>query len=81
MATLVQTALNQYVTKTNLAAAVAAADSANKTIVVTGAETISTSLTIPVTRALRVEKGATITIASGQTLTINGSFNTDTDQR
>lgn len=71
MAVLVQTALNQYVTKTNLAAAVAATDSANRTIVVTGAETVSASLTIPATRTLRVEKGATITVASGQTLTLN----------
>lgn len=71
MAVLVQTALNQYVTKTSLAAAVAATDSANKTIVVTGAETVSASLTIPATRTLRVEKGATITVASGQILALN----------
>jgi len=74
MAVLVQTALNQYVTKTTLAVAAASADSANKTIVTTGAESVAATLTVAATRRVKIEKGSTVTIASGQTLTISGDI-------
>lgn len=74
MATLVQSSSGSLVAKTSLAVAVAAADSANKTIVVTGAESIATSLSAPATRNIVNEKGGTITVASGQTLTVLGSL-------
>lgn len=61
---------NQY---GGLQSALVDSDTVGKVIVVTDAQTISASVAVT-GRALAAEYGAMITIASGQTLTINGPF-------
>ncbi len=73
MAVLVFSPDGKYVAKATLAAAVASADSVNKTIVVTSPITID-DVTVPATIALRCELGGVITVGTGKTLTINGPF-------
>jgi len=63
-----------YISKANLEEAAIAADAAGKTVVVTSAISVSSSLTWPADRALKVEKGGLITVAAGKTLTVSGSF-------
>lgn len=72
-AILVQSPKGALIPKTTLAAAVAAADAAGKTIVVTSAITVD-DVTIPATIALEIRKGGIITVNSGKTLSIKGPF-------
>lgn len=60
--------------KPTLASAVAAADSANKTIWCLGYTPVSADLTVPSTRAIKVCFGGYIDVSSGKTLTISGPF-------
>lgn len=57
-----------------LAAAVADASTAGKTILIGSAVSLSANLTIPADRALKVIKGGSINVSSGNTLTIYGPF-------
>jgi uncharacterized membrane protein len=60
--------------KATLAAAVATADTAGKTIWVMGYTPVTNDLTVPATRAIKVMFGGYIDIPSGKTLTVNGPF-------
>ncbi len=70
-AILVFSSNGSYTTKTTFHNAIADADTAGKTIVVTSPVSITTE-TVPSTRSLKVEQGGIITVSG--TLTINGSF-------
>jgi hypothetical protein len=61
--------------QTTIETAIAAIGSDNRTLIITpGTWDITTSLTIPSNITLRVDRGATLTIADTKTLTINGGF-------
>uniref|UniRef100_A0A6M3IWJ5 Putative tail protein n=2 Tax=viral metagenome TaxID=1070528 RepID=A0A6M3IWJ5_9ZZZZ len=59
---------------TSINAAVTAIGSTSTTLVVSDAQTLTASLTIPSTCTLRILQGGSIVKASSYTLTINGSF-------
>lgn len=58
----------------DLAAAVTAIGSTACTLIIDSNQSVAADLTIPATLKLKVDKGAIITVATGQTLTINGPF-------
>jgi hypothetical protein len=81
----VQTKLEQYISVMdfggNLVAAVAAAGSTKTTLVINGAVTLSTTLTIPANVTLRFENTGLITITGSARLFINGAVQANRIQR
>lgn len=63
----------------NLSTAKASSETAGKTILIATSTSINTA-TIPSDRALRIENGGSINVASGKTLTINGPVETGSYQ-
>lgn len=60
-----------------IAAAIAAIGATPALLTIRGAASVAASASIPTTTSVRVEPPGTINVASGQTLTINGSFEAD----
>lgn len=52
----------------------ASSTTAGKTILIAGGEVTANTITVASDRAIKVERGGSINVASGKTLTLNGSF-------
>lgn len=78
-AVLVQSATGQLVQKSSISAAVGAADTAGKTIIINSPQTLSGNVTIPSTINLKIEKGGVIT-TTGYTFAVDGPFDAGTYQ-